>query len=222
MDENLRKAWTEVIIADELDEHLKELGQAKVNAELCKTMLEDVELCYNAKLLVQGCGTGQIFDFIPAEIFTIYRTVFADINTTYLKNLEDRLISKNITSIKVTYDDAENTSFTQNFNGILSVLLLEQIDWKKGIDNKIKLNPEVIYLIIQEQSFNSSTVTINVKSRPSILKFAEMATPKIVPKNELEVYLKEYSYFKIKEYTIDVPNNKTMTGLIFKLDRYKH
>lgn len=216
MDKNLKRAWTKIIKADELDGHLEELGQAKVNAELCKQMLDDVSLPTNSKHLVHGCGTGQIFDFISTETFTKYKTVFADINTEYLKKLEERLIKKNITSYKTAYDDAENTSFKEKFSGILSVLLLEQIDWKKGIDNKVKLKPEVIYLIIQEQSKNVSTVTINVKSRESIRQFAQMAKPLLVPKVELKEYLKEQGYYQVKEYKIEVPNSKTMTGLIFK------
>lgn len=216
MDENLRKAWTEIIDGKELDGHLNDLGQAEVNAHLSKRMLEKVAIPKNGKLLVHGCGTGQILDFIPLQTFSKYNTTFADINREYLKMLNNRLKAKNCSNIKSIIDDAENSSLNEDFHGILSVLLLEQIDWKKGIDNKIKLNPENIYLIIQEQNSSVNTITVSLKSRKSIKKFSEMAKPVLVPRGELTDYLESFGYKLVDTEEVDVPNSKKMVGLIYR------
>ncbi len=62
MDKGEKIGWTNIITADDLDTHLIDIGQAKVNASIVAQMLTDFPLNNNATLLIPGCGTGQIFD----------------------------------------------------------------------------------------------------------------------------------------------------------------
>jgi len=73
---------------------------------------------------------------------------------------------------------------------------LEHIEWKNGIDSIIKFKPSNLYFIIQEQKDMDYTHTINTtrKLKPSIKKFAEIAHPQLIIKEELVNYLKEKQY----------------------------
>ena len=92
---------------------------------------------------------------------------------------------------------------------------MEQIEWIKGVKTITENKPKYIYLIIQEQNEDTDTITINVKSRDSIRRFSEMVNPKLVPRNELVESLNKNNYILEKIYEQQVPNNKTMVGLVF-------
>lgn len=215
MEENLRNAWTQIIVADELDDHLDDLGQAKINAQIVNEMLNDYKLPRDSKILMPGCGTGQIFDYLSPDLCKNYNLTFTDINQSFLNKLSERLSLYCVLRYRCLLDDIEETNIFETFDGIIPVLVLEQLEWEKAIDTLVNYNPQFLYLIIQEQSCNTQTITVNVKSRDSIRKFSEMANPQLVPRNELikRLGLKNYKLCSI--YERDVPNNKQMVGLVF-------
>jgi len=215
MDEKLRNAWTNVIIADELDSHLENLGQAEVNAKIVEQMITDYPLPHNLKILMPGCGTGQIFDYLPTDILSKYEFTFTDINMSFLEKLRNRLENLGISNFKCLIDDLEETTVKEKFDGIIPVLLLEQLDWKKACSAIISYDPQFIYLVIQEQSNKSNTITVNLKSGNSIIEFSKMALPTLVDRNELTNLLSENQYNLSNVYEVDVPNQKVMVGLVF-------
>ncbi|MBT3879056.1 MAG: class I SAM-dependent methyltransferase [Candidatus Scalindua sp.] len=216
MEENLRIAWTEVIVADELDAHLEELGQAKINALLVKQMFDDFTLPDNLKILIPGCGTGQIFDYLSPKEFCKYQLTFSDINQSFLDKLKKRLNDNGCRNFRCIIDDVENTILTDQFDVIVLILVLEQVDWEKGINTIINFNPQYIYLIIQEQGLDIETITVNVKSRDSIRRFSEMADPQLVPKDLIYSYLSKNNYKLVRTYERPVLNQKVMVGLAFQ------
>lgn len=197
MDENLRKAWTDVVIADELDAHLDDLGQAKVNAGIVYKMISDFPLPEKSRILMPGCGTGQIFDYLSPGILSYYTWSFTDINQSFINKLSERLCGFKLKDFSCYIDDIESTLLSEEFDGVIPVLVLEQLDWKKGIKTITEYNPRYIYLIIQEQSQNAETITVNVQSRDSIRRLSEMANPQLVPREQLILFMKGL-FLKIK------------------------
>lgn len=216
MEENLRKAWTDIIVADELDEHLEDLGQAKVNAEIVDEMISDFQLPNGSKILMPGCGTGQIFDYLSTEIFCSHKLFFSDINQSFLDKLSERLSNSQIRDFRCYIDDIESTKISEDFDGVIPVLVLEQLEWEKAAKTLINYHPQYIYLIIQEQNQSTDTITVNVRSRESIRRFSEMANPKLVPRNDLIQYFLHNNYWFRKAYEKVVPNKKVMVGLVFE------
>lgn len=216
MEDNLREAWTNIIAADELDAHLDDLGQAKVNAEIIKDMISEYHLPDSSKILLPGCGTGQIFDYLSPRLLKNFKLTFTDINQSFLIKLSERIFHTEITNYRYCVDDLENTKLQETFNGIIIVLVLEQLEWKKAVKTLVNYQPLYIYLIIQEQSHNSETITVNVRSRKSIRLFSEMANPQLVPREELTNLLLKENYKLCKTYEKVVLNNKIMVGLVYK------
>jgi len=216
LEENLRKAWTDVIIADELDAHLEDLGQAKVNAEIVEEMISDYQLPKNSKIIMPGCGTGQIFDYLSPEVLCCNQLTFTDINQSFLDKLSKRILDSRITNFQCHIDDLENTGLYENFDGVILVLVLEQLEWKRAVKTLVEYNPKYIYLIIQEQSQSTKTITVNVRSRDSIRRFSEMANPKLVPRKDLIEFLSNMDYGLCKIYEKQVPNSKVMVGVVFE------
>lgn len=197
---------------------MDDLGQAEVNAEIVGKMVEDFLLPKGSKILMPGCGTGQIFDYLSPNLFKEYEMVFTDINLEFLEKLSGRLSDTPIGHFRCHVDDLESTHLDEEFDGIIPVLVLEQLDWNKALKTLIEYKPQYIYLIIQEQWDGVETITVNVKSRESILKFSEMANPQLVPRDRLIKCLSESHYHLSKTYEREVPNSKRMVGLVFRRD----
>ena len=66
MDDALRHAWTKLITAADLDDHMAQVGQARANAKVLKSMLVSSASEKSVGLLFAGAGTAQFLDYIPA------------------------------------------------------------------------------------------------------------------------------------------------------------
>ena len=215
MDPGERKGWTEVITPEDLDIHLKDIGQAEANAKIILKMFSDSPLQKGSKIWVPGCGTCQMFDFFEPDDIGDLEYVFSDINSSFFELIESRMKNFPGVKYKALIDDLENSNIDDEFGGILAVLLLEHIEWKKGIDAFIRLKPINIYLIIQEQEDSKKFVTTDRELRPSIKEFSKIAHPKLVKRNELVAYLMNRKYKLGRTIEKKVPDNKMMIGLIF-------
>lgn len=213
---NLRTAWTHVVKADELDIHLDAIGQAEVNAEIVEKMISDFPLPKGSKLLMPGCGTGQIFNYISHKVLSCHKLVFTDINRTFLDALSERLSGTEIWNFSCHIDDLEGSVLSERFDGIIPVLVLEQLEWEKAIQTMVGFMPTFIYLIIQEQSSAAETIRVHQKLPDSMKRFSEMAEPRLVPRDDLIGHLSAENYRLNKVYEQQVPNNKVMAGLVFE------
>lgn len=216
MDPNERRGWLEIIKADELDGHMASIGQAETNANLVKEMFKDFPLEACAKLLVPGCGTGQMFDYIaPDDLGTDIVMSFSDINPAFFERLEERMKKFEGVEYSAKADNFEDTKFSGEFDAALVVLLLHHIEWKRGLKSSLKLGVKNYYIIIQEQA-SGEPITKERELFPSIKEFSKVAGSDLVNKKELIDFMEENGFRLLKEFKRDVPDNKIMTGLIFK------
>ena len=215
MDSNLRKGWTEIITADDIDRHLKDIGQASVNASLVSEMLTAFPTKPHSKFLVAGAGTGQMFDFVPPKIFQGHEVTFTDINPVYLERLTARLGNDpNGFRYKTLADDLERSKLVGPFDAALIVLVLEHIDWHRGLVTLLSFQPENLYFIIQRNDPGSETINAKRDLAPSIQEFAKIATPTLVPQAHLLEYIEAHGYKLLKSFERVVPDQKTMIGLV--------
>ena len=91
MDPSLRQAWTEIVTADDYEEHMASIGQAQAAAELTEHLIRSASLTAGGRITIAGAGTGQMFDFQAPAIFRPYRLTCTDLNPTFLSRLRERL-----------------------------------------------------------------------------------------------------------------------------------
>lgn len=63
MDPGLRRAWTEIVTADDYESHMASIGQAQTAAELTRCLLEFASLPTGSRITIAGAGAGQILTF---------------------------------------------------------------------------------------------------------------------------------------------------------------
>jgi len=211
---NTKKAWIEIVKAEDLDNHLKAIGQAEANASLVKEMFKEFPL--NGKLLVPGCGTGQLFDFVSPEDFGKTEFVFTDVNKEFLDKLEERMSRFSHVEFSSRIDDIEESKLKEKFEGILLILLLQHIDWKKGLTQMLSFSPKRLYFIIQEPPENGRAVNTERELPESIREFCKHCSIELVQKKALSGELKKHGFKLLAEYSKSVPDEKRMLALVFE------
>lgn len=210
-----KKTWTDIVVAEELDQHMRAVGQAETNALLVAEMFRDYPLFPGAKVLIPGCGTGQMFDYIAPQQISLYQFTFTDINPHFLKKLKERLNRFPNLDYKIQEDDLESSKLFDRYDGILAVLLMEHLDWRKGVESLVSFTPSKMYFIFQQQT-SRQMVNLKRKLLPSIKKFSEIAQPNLIVPEELISFLESKSYSLNKTYQKAVPDQKEMLGLVFE------
>lgn len=211
-----KEAWLHIVEPDDLDAHLANIEQADTNAAIIKELFKKNPLTEGSKLLVHGCGTCQMFDYIkPSHIGRVSMT-FVDINPKMLEVAKERLRKYTKISYRVLVDDIENTHIKEHYDTILLTLVLLHVDWRRSLENMIQLSPHSFYIIEQEQESGTSSVAKERKLPPSIKKYAEVEAVNLIPRSELTKFLNERSYKLL--YTVEqpAPDNKVMVGLVYK------
>ncbi len=146
----MREAWARTIRAADYDAHMMAVGQAQVNAELVAELLRDRPPQADARVLFVGAGTGQMFDFISAEILRPFVTTFADINREYLEKLRERLAPFRGLRFETFLDDIEDSQLAPGFALAIAVLVLEHVDWRKAVACLCRLSSERVFIVLQE------------------------------------------------------------------------
>src|SRR5689334_5945021 len=109
MDPALRHAWTQVVTADDYDEHMAAIGQAQAAAALTRQMIQSAAPPEGSRVVVAGAGTGQMFDFLDPGLFRAFSLTCTDLNPTFLARLEKRLAKIGL-SATILEDDIEHTA----------------------------------------------------------------------------------------------------------------
>ena len=214
MDPETRRAWLEVVSGDDYDQHMATIGQAQVNASLVCQMLGDHPLAPGARLLFVGCGTGQTLDFADLDEFRRFTITFSDINPEFLAKLEERLRRNGLEAL-VVQDDLTSTQLAERFDAVVTVLVLEHIDWKVGVDTILGYGPRYLHFIIQQQEPEAAEFSLARELPPSIREFKSVARPKLVSRADLQSYLERRGVSLARVYERPVPDAKTMVGLVF-------
>jgi len=69
MDPELRRASTEIVTAEDYEEHMASIGQAQAAAELTQQLVQSASLRPGSRITIAGAGTGQMFDFVDPAVF---------------------------------------------------------------------------------------------------------------------------------------------------------
>jgi hypothetical protein len=216
VDSDLRKGWTQIVTSEDLDQHLAMVGQAQVNARLLVDLLAASSLHADAELLLAGVGTGQLFDYADIDVLARYRLTCTDINASFLAALETRLRATPLLRASVKLDDLETTQLSGPFDAAAAILVLEHIEWRKGVLALAGLHPAWIFLVIQRNAATPGVVPMERDLAPSIRAFGEVARPTLVAETELTAALAECGYTLDERHERPVPDHKTMIGLAFR------
>jgi Methyltransferase domain len=215
MDPALRRAWTQIVTADDYDEHMAAIGQAQAAAGLTRHLVEAAPLPAGARIVIAGAGTGQMFDFLDPEVVRPYRLICTDLNPAYLARLRARLASHRLDA-KIVEDDIERTTLEPRPDLLLATLLLEHIDWRRGVEALAELRPAMCGIILQENPPDMATaVTPGRRLPPSIALAIETAHPVLVPRDLLIAAMTACGY-ACREIAIrEVADGKKLVGLLF-------
>lgn len=206
----LREAWTDEVTADDYELHMARIGQAQANAELVRQLLAGLQLAEQSRVLIAGAGTGQMFEYLTADVFTGYRLVCSDINREFLTRLESRY------GCEVAEDDIEDSRLSPGFAVIVVVLVLEHVDWHKALVSLARLEPERLVIVIQENPAAMKTAVTPGRLAPGTMRvFAEQALPHLIPPAELTAELARLGFGLEQRQDRPVADGKKMVGLVF-------
>jgi hypothetical protein len=215
MDPELRRAWTEIVTAEDYEEHMVSIGQAQAAAELTQRLIQSASLRPSSRITIAGAGTGQMFDFLAPAVFGPHRLTCADLNPVFLARLRERLERYGLEA-EILEDDIERTALTPRPDLLLATLLLEHIAWPRGVEAFARLQPRTCAIVLQENPPNmSGAVTPGRRLPPSIAKAVETAHPTLVPRDDLIVAMTERGYPCRATEVREVADGKRLVGLLF-------
>ncbi len=216
MDAALRHAWTRLVSANDIDEHMHQVGQAAANAELLVSMLRSQHHGRATKLLLVGGGTGQFLDYVDAADFAQHNIVLSDINPKFLERAQARFAKADLQNVAFIVDDIENTALSGPFDSIAVAMVLEHIDWRIGLRNIHNLAPTWLSIIFQRNPDNMATaIAPNRKLNASLQAFASVAHPVLVESEALIEFLAALGYRLQARDERPVADGKTMLGFTF-------
>jgi hypothetical protein len=216
MDSGLHLAWTEIVTPDDYDEHMAAIGQAQAAAALTVEIIGDAVLSANSGIVVVGAGTGQMFDFIDPALFRPFELTCTDLNPVFLARLRERLIKYDLGAL-IAVDDIENTALLGAPPLLLATLVLEHIDWRKGVEAIAALGPAACGIIIQENPPNMTTALTPGRRIPrSIAAAMQIAQPKLVPHHELLSAFGAGGYRAAGTRTREVADGKRLISTLFR------
>jgi hypothetical protein len=215
MDSALRRAWTEIITPDDYEQHMAAIGQAQAAAELTHHLVLTASLGPGSRIVAAGAGTGQMFDFLDAAVFAPHRLVCADLNAVFLARPRHRLARAGLRAA-ILVDDIERTALARGPDLLLATLLLEHIDWRRGVDAFAELRPRACGIITQENPPGMATaVTPGRRLPPTVAKAVEGAHPTLVPRDELIAAMAEHGFNCCQMAAKEVADGKRLVALLF-------
>jgi len=216
MDEALRRAWTEIVTPGDYEQHMAGIGQAQAGADLTRHLLETASPSPGARVVFAGVGTGQMLDFLDASRLRPFRLVFTDLNARFLERLKRRLAQLNLPA-DVIEDDFENTALESGPDLLIATLLLENIDWRRGMETIAALRPAACGIIIQENPPEmKSAITPGRVLPPSMAEAASQAHPVLVSYDQLAAAFAAHGYQQVDTSSRDVADGKRLVSVLFQ------
>ncbi|MCD6029871.1 MAG: hypothetical protein K0S78_2045 [Thermomicrobiales bacterium] len=215
MDPELRRAWTEIVPAEDYEEHMRVIGQAQAAAALTQWLVASAGLGDGSRVTVAGAGTGQMLEFLDAGVLRNYRLTFADLNPMYLAQLRERLARYGLEGV-VKNDDFEETRLDPGMDLLLATLLLEHIDWRRGVESIARLRPQACGIVMQENPPGMTTaVTPGRRIPPSLAKAMETAHATLVVREELVAAMAGRGFGLWGSAEREVADGKRLVALLF-------
>lgn len=214
MDPNLRVAWTGVITPEDYEQHMAAIGQAQAVASITAQMVQAAQLAAGVQVVIAAAGTGQMFDYLDPVAFRPFRLTCTDLNPGFLARLQQRLARYGLTAA-VLEDDIEQTALEPGAGLLLAALLLEHIDWLRGVEVFASLRPAICGVIIQENPEGmTSAVTPGRRLPPSMATALETARPALVPRDRLIAAFGRHGYRPARVFAEEVADGKRLAGLL--------
>jgi hypothetical protein len=212
---NLRQVWSGHVTPADYEQHMSAIGQAQANAVLVRQNIERWA-AVGARLLIAGAGTGQMFDYEAAVFLAPYDVTFSDINEQFLATLAARLQGTEFTSWRTQSDDLEQTILPGSYDLLIVVLVLEHIDWRKGVRSIARLAPPKCLIIIQVNPPGMTTAVTPTRVLPGTMRAVVAAGPRLVDSAELTGEMAQHGYQPLDSNSVDVPDGKQMLALAFE------
>jgi len=206
----LREAWISAVDPGDYEKHMAAIGQAQANAEHVEGF---VSRCAppGSRIVIAGAGTGQMFDYITPAVFEGVNCVFSDINQCFLARLRRRW-----PEAECVADDMEQSSLRGPFDAVCVVLVLEHIDWRKGLNALIGLSPRHLFLVIQRNPPGIDAAVTPSRVLPGTMRLIAELHPALVEPTEIAAHLSGAGYSLLREVARPVADGKTMLGLLFE------
>lgn len=211
----LRQAWTSWVSADDYESHMAAVGQAQANASLAEAALRLVPPA-GERLLVAGCGTGQMFDYLDAAVFAGFDLTFTDVNPDFLRLVADRLAGAPFPHRQLV-DDLENSALQSDFHAALLVLVLEHVCWPAAIASLARLRVPLCYIVIQQNPEALASAVTPDRVVPDSIRIFHEVPPRLIPRVELVDAMAGAGYRLAAEQSHPVADGKQMLLLIFAL-----
>ena len=216
MDAGLRRAWGEIVTAADYEQHMASIGQAQAGAALTAELMERAAIPAGGTIAIAGAGTGQMLDFLDTGLFRPYRLVCSDLNAAFVERLRERLAARGLEA-ELLQDDIECTRLKAGPDLLLAVLLLEHIDWRRGVQAFGELRPAACGIVLQENPPAMTTaVTPGRRLPPSLAKAVEMGHPALVPPAALIEAMQAQGYRLLETAVREVADEKRLAGLLFR------
>ncbi len=216
MPSTLRDAWCTLVCAEDYEAHMASIGQAQANAEHVLHFLAWADPPPGARLLVAGAGPGQMFDHLPAGVLQPYRTVFSDINPRFLARLRERY-----PGALCVGDDIERSALAGPFYAVMETLLLEHVDWRKGLAALTSLQARYLYLVVQRNPAGMATAISPSRTPPGSMSAFAQIESWLLDIGALTAALNAAGYEVISERPAPVADGKTMLGLLAAAPQFR-
>ncbi len=214
MNPELRRAWREIVTPQDYDAHMARVGQAQANALLLRELFEAAAPKKAGRVLFAGAGTGQMFDYVEADFLAGYEPVFSDLNIAFLARLAQRLRGSALAHYHLVADDIERSSLTGAFGAAALVLVLEHIDWRRGLSSIVALRPERVFLVLQQNPPDqASALTLGNEPLGTMRVFGERARPRLLVPGEVAEFLAAHGFVPAATRQRAVADGKIMLGL---------
>ncbi len=209
----LREAWTSWVSASDYESHMTAVGQAQANAALVEAALRLVPPS-GERLLIAGCGPGQMFDYLDTSVFSGYEITFTDVNPEFLGLLADRLADAPFGHRRLV-DDIESSALEGVFDAALLVLVLEHVCWPSAVDSLVRLRIPLCYIVIQQNPDSLSSAVTPNRTVPDSIQIFHEVPPRLIPRPELVQAMERVGYRLAGEQSREVADAKQMLLLIF-------
>jgi len=193
---------------DDYEQFMASIGQAQANARLVAAMLP----AEPGRVLFAGAGAGQMLDYLDAALLAPHHLVFTDINAEFLRRLDERLRMAGISRYETLIDDLEESKVSGEFDAAIVVLVLEHIDWRRGVESLARIAPRRCCIVIQQNPAAMASAVTPGRVPPGSMAVMVEAKPTLVPVETLIEAMAQHGYVLDGQHTEEVADGKRMLG----------
>jgi hypothetical protein len=96
----------------------------------------------------------------------------------------------------------------------METLMLEHVDWRKGVAALTGLQAEFLYLVVQRNPPEMATAVTPSRTPPGTMRIFAQAHPRLLDLAELAAVLEARGYRIVSEVPRPVADDKIMLGLL--------